>query len=210
MIWFLLACFGEKDTDTAQNTAVDTATVDTSNGSVVRYACESDADCGSGTCLYVVDGHTDVRACQYSVDIWMHECNTESWGCCSDEECPDGICAAMEINYCGGAPPGEENECVTQECLVDGDCGQGSVCLDMGVLGRLTGTCIPASCTQNSDCTGEEPQCSLVYNGVTCPGLQLSCTNQESTCRWYGDCALGFLCVGSSSGASCLEEAMPP
>jgi hypothetical protein len=49
----------------------------------------------------------------------------------------------------------------------------------------------------------------LVYDGVTCPSMLLTCTDAQSGCRWYGDCAQD-LCVGTEDGASCQEELSPP
>ena len=111
MLFFLLACFDGKEgtTDTGQSSCIidsgDTGTdsgQDTAVESSQSNVCEANEDCtGNGQCISVVDSHDDVRVCQYPVDIWMHECQEESWGCCSDEECESGVCAAMEINYCG-------------------------------------------------------------------------------------------------------------
>ena len=115
----------------------------------------------------------------------------------------------MEIDYCGGPAPEQANMCVVQECAQDSDCGAGTVCLDAGVLGRITGSCIPAFCTQDSECSGLDARCSLVYDGVTCPSMLLTCTDAQSACRWYGDCAEG-LCVGTEDGVSCQEELPPP
>lgn len=229
MIFFLLACFdGKQDpTDTGEQTCLlDTGVFDTGDEDTgvegddsgqdtavepsQSNVCETDEDCtGDGQCISIVDAHNDVRVCQYPVDIWMHECQEWNWGCCSDEECDSGVCAAMEINYCGGPPPDQENVCVPEDCLVDSDCAVGSVCLPSGVLGSLTGTCIQASCMQDSDCSGDDARCSLVYDGVTCPGTHLQCTDAQSECRWYGDCEQG-LCVGDEQGVSCQEELMPP
>jgi hypothetical protein len=226
MIFFFLACFEPKTTTDTSDTGSsdsgvwdtgmnDTESVDTSSQDsgesieVQSNACHSDEDCGgSGQCISVVDVNEDVRVCRYPVDVWMYECTEFSWGCCSDEECDGGFCAAMEIDYCGGAAPEEENICVSQGCVLDSDCGEGTVCLDGGVLGSSTGTCIPAFCTQNSDCDGIDGRCSLVYDGVTCPSMLLTCTDRESTCHWYGDCTQG-LCVGTEQGVSCQEE-LPP
>ena len=226
---FFLACFdGSKEGgNTVQercvldsgNSTVDSndtsdtgdITEDTGEGEPIRSnVCETDEECSTGgRCLSVVDVNIDVRVCQYSVNAWIHECEEMSWGCCSDEECENGLCAAMEINYCGGPPPEQENVCVSNECSSDSDCSVGSVCLDAGVLGSLTGSCIPAACTQHSDCNGVDARCSLVYDGVTCPGTKLVCTDVQSECRWYGDCDQG-LCVGTDNGAWCQEEMMPP
>ena len=211
MIWLMFACFLQKN---AENTTPDTSGGIQDSGfvveDVVSNVCSTDADCGTGVCINVVDGNSDVRVCQHPVDVWRYECSSEDMGCCSDEDCQDGVCAAMEINYCGGPAPAEENQCVTQECMTDVDCDTGLVCLDSGVVGSVTGICIVAQCMQNSDCPGEYGRCSLVYNDVTCPGLQLTCTDRDSPCRWYGDCDNGWLCVGDSTGVSCLEEMMPP
>ena len=213
MLFFLLACFDgkEEEVDTGQQTCfVDTGSIDTGEDTLSSSnVCDTDEDClGGGQCVAVVDTNNDIRVCQYPVDIWMHEC--QEWnGCCSDDECESGVCAAMEINYCGGPPPDEENICVPEDCLTDTDCASGTVCLPSGVLGSLTGICIQASCMQDSDCAGDDARCSLVYNGVTCPGTRLSCTNAQSECRWYGDCEQG-LCVGDAQGVSCQEEMMPP
>ena len=224
MLFFLLACFDGKEevSDTGQRVCVlDTGDGDTTGNSdsgqdtAVQESsksnvCDIDEDCmGNGQCIFVVDTGEDVRVCQYPVDVWMHECHEESWGCCADDECASGVCAAIEINYCGGAFPDQENVCVLEDCLIDSDCAIGSVCLPSGVLGSLTGVCIQADCTQDSDCSGDDARCSLVYDGVTCPGTRLQCTDAQSECRWYGDCEQG-LCVGDAQGVSCQEEMMPP
>ena len=227
MLFFLMACFDGKPEEIQSDSGEDSGLVDTgsladtggstdtaddtavSEPTIQSNVCVADEDCGAGQCISVVDTHEDIRVCQYPVDIWMHECQEWSWGCCADEECDAGVCAAMEINYCGGPPPEEENICVSEECFVDTDCSIGSVCMPSGVLGSVTGTCIAASCMQHSDCSGAEARCSLVYDGVTCPNVHLSCTDAQSSCRWYGDCSQG-LCVGDEQGVSCQEESPPP
>ena len=202
------------NTDTSDSGAVpnDSGTTDSGGGtgSIKSNVCSQDSDCGgNGHCVPVVDDSLDVLVCQYPTDIWLHECTEYSWGCCSDTDCDSGVCAAMEINYCGGAAPAEENVCVYEDCLRDTECSIGSVCLDAGVLGSLTGRCVPAFCTQHSDCSGTDARCSLVYDGVTCPSVLLTCTNAQSECHWYGDCE-GGRCVGTQTGVSCQEDMPPP
>ena len=190
---------------------------------IVSNACETDTDCGNGTCIAVVDNSTDIKVCQQAPPTTMHSCDYSIGEfemmneCCDNVDCVDslgnsGYCLAYSVNYCGGPPPPESNVCRYDECQQDSDCQTGKVCLDKGVLGEAINRCVVADCTSHSDCSDSiGGRCSAVYNSPTCGDLVLTCTDQESECRHYNDCNSGQnLCVKSSNGVMCEQDMPPP
>ena len=183
------------------------------------HDCTTDQDCADGTCVAVPQASDGARACQTDPTLWAHTCDTPGAAgeCCGDEHCTDGSfgdgrCAAMEIGYCGGPQPPEENICRYDGCSSDADCGDQLACLPAGVLGSLTRDCIQANCESHDDCDDRAGGfCSLLYSSQTCPGVKLGCTYSDSECRRAQGCESGKLCVGSEDGqdASCLENQPP-
>lgn len=207
LAFFLLLTFScstkEQDTSTSTSTSVEAN----------RDDCLSDQDCTAGTCI----SYAGNNVCQEEPYTWYHECDPnweETSDCCDDTECTEGdngSCMSVQYNYCGGIEPPENNLCHYDQCESNNDCDAQQACLPKGIHGSIKNRCVPASCTEDSDCTaGEAGQCSMIWDGPTCSNIIMSCTYQEAECRRANGCEYGDLCIVDSgaTGAIC-HEAMP-
>jgi hypothetical protein len=89
-----------------------------------------------------------------------------------------------------------ESECGYDECLTDGDCGAGTICVCSSVVGGGVGThvnrCIPSNCATDGDC-GPGNYCapSRGYCGGTegfyCTSGADTCVDPQTDCSCGGN-----------------------
>jgi hypothetical protein len=116
--------------------------------------------------------------------------------CTSDADCVDG-----EMGKCvhHDNAPGDlpYSTCYCQyECTSGADCDPGSVCLPAGMVPGYYDypICVPAACTQNSDC-GECGECALGRRHDGCQvSVSFACRHANDECRTNDDC-MGEQCV---------------
>jgi len=122
---------------------------------------------------------------QVPTTITETRCTAPDGACTSDAECTDGVEGAcldrgIQIEWC---------TCV-YACSQDSDCGEGEICLPPGVWegGPAWGTCVPASCTLNTDCPSQECSFTVYDNGCSLEP-RLACRAPDDDCRTDADCA---------------------
>lgn len=116
--------------------------------------------------------------------------------CETDADCtaaPHGRCIIFDddaLTRCG----------CTYDCETDADCGDGQICRCAGVGPRgsaQTNQCIPAACTQPSDCESGRCGFSAFGTGVTTTVWYwaVACRTPEDTCTVDADCSENESCV---------------
>jgi len=179
----------------------------------------TDDSCGSEqTCEEVVPG--GFRACVGDLTEVSTCMNPSLDECCDTSECETGICA-LSVSYptgpCGLGGADILNECLSDECQTDEDCGSGSVCIWQGVEGALR-SCIPATCRSDADCAaapfGEcayiAGECLEAPSGSDYREPQLACIYAGDYCISNSDCASDaptlLMCVIEDGRAVCRSK----
>jgi hypothetical protein len=146
--------------------------------------CESQADCGQGTCA----GEVCMRCgADMGCSLGASVCDAASGqcrGCASDSECGGGtpVCRANKCvqcsqdTQCGGATPFCNGiHCVS--CRTHADCGTGLSCSTAGYCTN--------SCGGDAACPASAPRCSGAF------GVCVECLSEA-------DCAPGLSCFGNA------------
>ena len=97
-----------------------------------------------------------------------------------------------------------ENNPELDECVADGDCGEGFACVCGFHLGTATfNECWPAECRSMADCDGGQCLLSIGGRGDACcdsGAFGLFCSRSASTCQHGGDCpGNGIACIYDDS-----------
>jgi hypothetical protein len=119
-----------------------------------------------------------------------------------DQCCPgDGRCGAARctiVEFCGGAFVGSHNECVTDECTSNADCGAKGICLPIGVGDARRRTCLTGNeCLKDGDCTAK-PQGTCALPGSLGPASQCDpwdCNEPTLTRAYALTCIYGNGCA---------------
>jgi hypothetical protein len=110
--------------------------------------------------------------------------------CASDDQCKsDG--ESLGLRCLGGT-------CTRDECLTDGDCGAGGVCLCSEAGYYNLNHCHRGNCRVDSDC-GSGSYCVPSLGGGGCPAEGFYCTTPADTCGNASDCQG---CVGEDMSGS--------
>jgi hypothetical protein len=176
--------------------------------------CRTNDDCGPLLC-----GGGDRCAC-VAPPVETHPCPPAE-GCCSAADCPAGpgrpICQRQghdaQDAYCGGAGPPAVNECVTDECARDGDCGAGRVCVRAGEHAYVRSACVPAACRVDADCAARAGgRCTAFF--TPCWSRGFACSYADDPCRVDADCpqrGIPRVCLPRDDGfpGTVCAEALP-
>jgi hypothetical protein len=189
------------------DTGTDAFVVRHDAGTSVTGDCATDADCPGGHCIPIVPGGFHV--CAYP-PVEATSCDP-SHGvdqCCSTAECATGTCYLSPMSHCGGLIRLPQNECMTDECQTDADCGTDQACVPAGTIGPVK-TCIDASCHTDADCTDEAGGHCVLSGNPCCHVFDtLVCTYPSDGCRASSDCAPGDHCELDSGRARCVGGGM--
>jgi hypothetical protein len=135
--------------------------------------------------------------------------------CCTSADCAmtngGGCYSGTDLQFCGGAFPGF-NQCVSNDCLKDADCGAKAICVLAGSFGLPKRVCLPAFCKTDADCTAKPGGgCTLIGSNPCCqlPSPDgLGCVYPGS-CVSDIDCAGGACHLDPNTGASACGPASP-
>jgi hypothetical protein len=150
--------------------------------------CSTNADCPGGTCERLSPG--GVRVCaspppapQPCVDAGQQLPFSDA--CCpNDNRC--GASRCVLATFCGGPFVNPHNECATDECTQNSDCGPRGICLPIGVGDPSRRTCLTGNaCLTNADCNAA-PSGACVMPGTIGP---------KDQCE-------GWACFGSNGGTA--------
>jgi hypothetical protein len=166
---------------------------------VVGSACDADAACGDGRCLF----SERITGTPFPGGYCT--------GRCSD----DAACGAQ--GYCSPGFRGAVGSCL-RRCEDDADCGRdGYRCRVAGAIGR----CMPGpkplpdgvvghACESDAECGGGPSSCAAALAGIDAPGGYCS-----QSCSVDADCALDGACVSGLGTAplsigTCFARCVPP
>jgi hypothetical protein len=182
-------------------------------------ACRAHDDCGPLLC-----GAPDAedRCACVAPMVEAHPCPPAE-GCCSAADCPAGSGRATcqrqghdaQDAYCGGAAPQPVNECVTDACARDADCGAGQACVRAGEHGHVRSACVPAACRADADCAERAGgRCTAFFTSCWVRGF--ACSYADDPCRVDADCpqrGARRVCLPRTdgfAGTACVEALPSP
>lgn len=186
---------------------------------VAGSTCQTDAQCGADqACAPASIG--EPCACLDRPARQRSECPADV--CCADAECPaepgrGAVCTLERTDRqqvgCGGAAPGPANQCLSDACVEDADCGGGQACVRAGQYGFVVSTCVPSHCRSDADCTDHPGgECTPFF--VACRNAGFWCTYTEDPCRTDADCRDGgeprFCQPVAGEPTRCVVEGPPP
>jgi hypothetical protein len=155
--------------------------------------CQTDADCGTGTCAPLTPGGYLV-----CLDILppITSCTSpmSKNQCCSSADCKSGqACYSSGVlTECSGGPAVQiYNECVGDACASDADCTGGAspqICAPAGAFDHPVRACFTAYCHTSADCTAHPGGACVTVTQPCCavPG-GLACV-YPGGCRKNADC----------------------
>lgn len=113
----------------------------------------------------------------------------------------DFDCRQAPLGFCRPANAGIPMCACIYGCVSDSDCGHDQICR----CGDPVGQCVPANCTDNSDCDGR--LCVEYQIEPFCGGPAYACQTMQDKCGGDGDCTNGEPCTRESMGPSfCTDE----
>lgn len=183
-----------------------------SGGGAAHNECETDTDCGVGTCVVLTT--SGYKGCLDPVPPPAETCNNPgSDECCSSADCVAGECYdAVQVHPSCGPPPLSYNQCVVDECTKDADCkapdgGPGGICAPEGFLGRPNRQCVSGWCASDGDC---DPggRCAPIVS-FCCPVATMACV-YAGGCFEHADCGPNEGCLATDTGATCTTEIACP
>jgi hypothetical protein len=125
--------------------------------------------------------------------------------CVLDSDCTEHPFGTCGIPSGGGAAP---SFCAcSYGCVKDSDCAAMQICQ----CGDPVGTCIAATCTSDSDCTGGALCASNAPHPGSCGvAAEYSCQSAQDQCFTFDDCmqsapipSYAYACVQTGSGRTC-------
>ncbi len=181
--------------------------------------CRTHDDCGPLLC-----GAPDAedRCACVAPAVEAHPCPPAE-GCCGAADCPAGpgrpICQRQghdaQDAYCGGAGPPAINECVTDACAGDADCGADRACVRAGEHGHVRSACVPAACRADADCAERAGgRCTAFF--TPCWSRGFACSYADDPCRVDADCpqrGARRVCLPRTdgfAGTACVEALPAP
>lgn len=113
--------------------------------------------------------------CSVTFKADTESCDDDN-ACTSNDMCSgSGLCVGEVVSCDDGAVCDVDGECVVThctDCTVDGDCGVGSACLDLGL--EASAVCL-AECATDEDCLDEQVCRTLTDKGMFCFDLDGQC-----------------------------------
>jgi V8-like Glu-specific endopeptidase len=172
--------------------------------------CETNEECGSGSCLVELDRGYCSAACERDSDcVTGYHCRSTATGglcvvgerggvgagCVENGDCSDTLfCAARgDVRWCSSF------------CSTDDECPPDFGCLEVAPGARI---CVPDLGTIGDECATGDDCISGVCEAVGADGA-LVCTRE---CSGEALCEPGFACVRDAEGmdARCVPTALPP
>ena len=158
--------------------------------------CNSNTDCPGGRCIALPPG--GYRVCQVE-PVPATSCESgRPDACCTSADCtvPAQCFLGPIVRSCGGAVRLPVNECATDECASNADCGTG-ICIPKGVTGPIARCVSAVACRADSDCTAETGGHCILTSDPCCG------TRGEMACRYpTGGCSTNADCPGGHCGVS--------
>lgn len=173
----------------------------------------SASDCAM-SCTAVVPGGYGV--CPF-IPAPATSCSRMADTCCSSSDCTAGTCYPTNVyptGPCGGGTGDTINQCRTDACTTDADCGADSVCAPAGVVDSVR-ACIKAYCRTDGDCTAESGGKCVLTKGGCCGGVgngfdvrapTLACAYPSGWCLTDQDCAAGGFCIVDGGRLTCSSQ----
>lgn len=173
-------------------------------GADVGGDCETNADCPpDGSCIELSPG--SYRVCQYPI-VEATSCPSKLDICCSSLDC-EGVGASCLLTpitaFCAGIKQQPHNECASDQCVSDDDCGQDQICAPAGTLGNQIRVCLTATC--EGQCAGGVP-CAVIRNPCCGAALGLFCA---PGCLTDADCPDGYCDVDPGTQESICVDGAP-
>lgn len=197
---------GGSDAPTVDAPATDGgATVDAP--STASGDCDVDADCPGGTCVALTPG--GYRVCR-TPPVEATTCGEPGIDqCCTSADCTTGACYLGPIvRSCGGAVRLPFNECASDMCADDGDCGTDQICAPAGTFAPVA-YCVAGSCHHDADCTAEAGgECVVARDPCCSIPTGLVCAYASDGCRTSADCTMGY-CTNDGVRARCVNDGGP-
>jgi hypothetical protein len=163
--------------------------------------CQTDADCGGGTCGPIAPG--GYRVC-LAVEPETTSCTGQldpGNQCCSSADCTPGKCYSTDsFPSCGGPAQPHENLCLSDECTTDDECVSGAdifaqLCAPAGFNGSPVRACFTAYCHTDADCTAQPCGACVPITGPCCDfPTGLGCV-YPGGCTTNAECPSGSACV---------------
>lgn len=172
------------------------------SGGAGGVACLGDPGCSGGVCLPL--GPAGLLVCARPPDE-AQGCYTTFDQCCTTVDCPPGAqCFATPVvPSCAGVAGAPYNECASDQCVGDGECGGGAVCVPAGALGFDVRACMAAACVSDGDCVDEPGgRCDVVAEPCCGVPAGLFCVFPKTGCRSNADCPGGY-CATDGRRAFC-------
>ncbi len=199
-LFFLVACGGSETGNSPTDAAplTDANLVDGPLPPPTETAsCTIDADCGTSTCVEVIDG--GYKACSTPVNpatMATTSANDE----CPTPNCTTGTC--FERCQLVQGIPAPVNRCLVDECQSDGDCSAqpNGVCVPAGVLFASASTCTYGNCISDAGCTASSGGRCTPFLNACADVLGFFCSYDTSPCRTTEDCVDGGFCQPDGNG----------
>jgi hypothetical protein len=126
--------------------------------------------------------------------------------CGSDRESTlcrtDADCSEQPNGYCHHSMLGmyDDGCSCRYGCVRDSDCSAGMICF----CDDPVGTCLPASCRTDADCT--DGFCASYDSYPTCHSTNLACTTAQDECTSDSDCGKLYCLVGEKGYRVCERQ----
>lgn len=165
--------------------------------------CDTDADCPGGTCVELVPG--GFRVCR-TQPVEETTCGMPGIDeCCTTADCAPGETCFLGpiVETCGGPTRLPFNECASDLCATDADCGADRICAPAGTFAPVA-VCVSGSCHHDADCTAEAGGRCVVARDPCCNiAVGLLCAYASDGCRSSADCTTGY-CELDGTRARCV------